>query len=491
MKRLLVCVLAVALVFSNICFASAKTSNESLDDLTITKSESSSKELMMTPEFDTKVLEYTVFLPDGRDECWIMATPDDKDYTVKVNGTTVKKSKDYGYLMEDITSGDDIDIVVYDEKDKKLDTYVITFYCGKSKDGDSAELDDLYLESRTDANTWQKVDMDNAFSASKKSYSADVPENIYNSIRFYVEADDNDAYIFVNGKQVSKGYQTYGINENGKIKYVITVVAENCEDTEEYTLTVNYGAGTSVSSDATLNTVMIRDASGNTIYFSPSFSSAQLNYLTNIKNDISTVSFYVKATQDTSAVTVNGTAQTNGGWSDYKPLNEGANTFKIDSVAQSGAKTTYSFCIYRQAKYLETMVSIQKLTVNVTTKTMSAYNINGNNFVKLRDIASILSGTTKQFAVSYNEATNNVILTYGGAYVANGQENLPLGAPKETMASEQKVYVGTTPVNVMAYNIDGNNYVMLRDIALLFDFAVNYDLNTDTIAITTGSKYIP
>ncbi|MCR5482709.1 MAG: cadherin-like beta sandwich domain-containing protein [Clostridia bacterium] len=491
MKRLLVYVLAFALVLSNISFACAKTSNESLDELKFFKSESSSKEYQITPEFDAEVLEYAVFIPDGRDECWITATPDDKDYTVKVNGTTVKKSNDYGYLMEDISGGDDIDIVVYDEDDKKLDTYSVTFYCGDTDDSDRAELDELYVESRTNSNTWEKISMNTEFDPDENAYSADVPENIYNSVRFYIEPDDSDAYMFVNGEAVKEGHQTFGLNTTGKYKYVITVVAENCEDIEEYVLTLNYGAGTSLSSDSTLNTVMIRDASGNTIYFSPGFSSAQLNYLTNIKNDISTVSFYVKATQDTSVVTLNGAAQANGGWSDYKPLNEGANTFKIVSTAANGSKTTYSVCIYRQAKYLENMVSIQKLTVNGTTKTMSAYNINGNNFVKLRDIASLLAGTPKQFAIAYNEATNNVILTYGGAYASNGQENLPLGAPKETMVSEQKVYVGTTPVNVMAYNIDGNNFVMLRDIALLFDFSVVYNLGTDTIAITTGSKYTP
>ena len=60
--------------------------------------------------------------------------------------------------------------------------------------------------------------------------------------------------------------------------------------------------------------------------------------------------------------------------------------------------------------------------VNGERVEFDAYNIAGNNYFKLRDLAYALNGTDKQFEVGYDAERNAVILTGGQAYTPVGGE---------------------------------------------------------------------
>ena len=49
--------------------------------------------------------------------------------------------------------------------------------------------------------------------------------------------------------------------------------------------------------------------------------------------------------------------------------------------------------------------------VNGTAIAFEAYNIDGNNFFKLRDLAYALSGSSKQFSVGWDGAASCVVLS--------------------------------------------------------------------------------
>ena len=51
-----------------------------------------------------------------------------------------------------------------------------------------------------------------------------------------------------------------------------------------------------------------------------------------------------------------------------------------------------------------------------------AYNIDGNNYFKLRDLAYTLNGTAKQFSVEWDGDNNAINLTGGKAYEPDGSE---------------------------------------------------------------------
>jgi hypothetical protein len=51
--------------------------------------------------------------------------------------------------------------------------------------------------------------------------------------------------------------------------------------------------------------------------------------------------------------------------------------------------------------------------VNGQSVAFNAYNIDGNNYFKLRDLAYALNGTEKQFEVGWDGAANAISLTSG------------------------------------------------------------------------------
>ena len=130
--------------------------------------------------------------------------------------------------------------------------------------------------------------------------------------------------------------------------------------------------------------------------------------------------------------------------------------------------------------------------VNGENKAFDAYNINDNNYFKLRDLAFVLSGTEKQFEVSWSEAANAISLTSGKAYTAVGGEMTGKGAgTKYPEATTSKILKDGAEIKLTAYNIDGNNYFKLRDIGSAFDFGVTWDGARNTIVIDTTIGYTP
>jgi hypothetical protein len=132
------------------------------------------------------------------------------------------------------------------------------------------------------------------------------------------------------------------------------------------------------------------------------------------------------------------------------------------------------------------------VTVNGEGKSFDAYNIGGNNYFKLRDLAYVLNGTEKQFEVGYDETTKAIALTGGKAYTPVGGELEGKGAGTKTpVPTASKITLDGRSVDFTAYNIGGNNYFKLRDIGEAFDFGVDWDGAENTVAIDTGRNYTP
>ena len=133
-------------------------------------------------------------------------------------------------------------------------------------------------------------------------------------------------------------------------------------------------------------------------------------------------------------------------------------------------------------------------TVLVNGKNISfdAYNINDNNYFKLRDLAYVLSGTETQFEVGWDGAANAISLTSGEPYTPVGGEMASKGSANKTPTpTSSKIYLDGKEVKFTAYNIDNNNYFKLRDIGLTFNFGVTWDGAKNTIVIDTSADYVP
>lgn len=130
--------------------------------------------------------------------------------------------------------------------------------------------------------------------------------------------------------------------------------------------------------------------------------------------------------------------------------------------------------------------------VDGTKASVAAYEINGNNYFKLRDIAAIVNGSEKQFEVSWNNDAQRIDLTSGKAYTIVGGELGAIGsASKKAESSTAVVYKDDAKMNYAGYNIDDNNYYKLRDVCESFDIGVNWDGANQRVDILTDESYVP
>ena len=130
--------------------------------------------------------------------------------------------------------------------------------------------------------------------------------------------------------------------------------------------------------------------------------------------------------------------------------------------------------------------------VNGIDAAFDAYNIEGDNYFRLRDLAFTLSGTEKQFEVRWNGESNAIELTSGMPYTPDGSEMADRSAgEKAPIPTSTRVLLDGTEVQFTAYNIEGNNYFRLRDIGEAFDFSVVWDGDRNTIIIDTTKAYTP
>ncbi len=128
--------------------------------------------------------------------------------------------------------------------------------------------------------------------------------------------------------------------------------------------------------------------------------------------------------------------------------------------------------------------------VNGNEFRFNAYNIDGYNYFKLRDIAYVLNGSEKQFDVGYDVNINAILLTTGKSYtIVGGEMEQGENTVNETTSTTSKIVKDGIENNMPAYNINGNNYFKLRDLGEKFNFGVDYDEKTDSIVVNTKNGY--
>lgn len=130
--------------------------------------------------------------------------------------------------------------------------------------------------------------------------------------------------------------------------------------------------------------------------------------------------------------------------------------------------------------------SNQPVTLDGSPVKLAAYNVDGNNYVKLRDIAAILRTTESSFDVSYDYATRTVTLQSKQVYAPQKGDLAPI-APKKVRAlmDYRPMIIDGRKDSLRTAMIKDNNYIQLRDLSRVLDFRVDYDAPTRTVQIYT------
>lgn len=131
--------------------------------------------------------------------------------------------------------------------------------------------------------------------------------------------------------------------------------------------------------------------------------------------------------------------------------------------------------------------STANVFVNGQSVKFDAYNIDHNNYFKLRDIAKAINGTLKEFDVIWDSDRHGISITSNHAYTSVGGE-LATGdtSSKYAVPYSAPVYVDGILVSLSAYTINGNNYFKLRDVGKVLDFMVTWD---NAVVIDTNRGY--
>lgn len=131
--------------------------------------------------------------------------------------------------------------------------------------------------------------------------------------------------------------------------------------------------------------------------------------------------------------------------------------------------------------------SKQLFTLNGSQLTINAYNINGNNYARLRDVAMALTETESRFSVIWDSKSKSVNILSGESYTPVGGE-LEIPAFKKI----EKVYptinnfnINHSPFALKSYLINNQNYIKIRDLSSVLNFVVSFDELSDTVIISS------
>lgn len=136
--------------------------------------------------------------------------------------------------------------------------------------------------------------------------------------------------------------------------------------------------------------------------------------------------------------------------------------------------------------FAETLPTDQNITLDGNKVEIQGYNIDGNNYFKLRDVAALLADSDVSFNVSFNSEKNAVEITRNENYKKLDTDLLiKKDNEVKSQKSYQKVYLDEelTPYDV--YLINGNNYFKLRDLGKTLGFYVDFNDDTNTVILKT------
>ncbi|WP_312702481.1 stalk domain-containing protein [Sedimentibacter sp.] len=133
-----------------------------------------------------------------------------------------------------------------------------------------------------------------------------------------------------------------------------------------------------------------------------------------------------------------------------------------------------------------------KVVVDGKDVSFEAYNIDGYNYFKLRDLAMAITGSEKQFEVTWDEEKNAINLISGEAYTPVGGEFAVSAGTESVQATvnQSAIYMDGEEISLQAYRIGGNNYFKLRDVGEVFDLGILWDGELNQIAIDTVVGYV-
>lgn len=144
---------------------------------------------------------------------------------------------------------------------------------------------------------------------------------------------------------------------------------------------------------------------------------------------------------------------------------------------------------FAESKTVDAVKNTKKITLDGEEVMVGAYDVEGYNYLKLRDVAAILNGKKCQFDVGYDKPTKLITVE-----LAKGYEKVEgdLAEIKDEKAKAIirviKILVNGEEKEVKTALINENNYMQLRDLGALVGLGVNYDKVNKVIILKSDAE---
>ena len=144
---------------------------------------------------------------------------------------------------------------------------------------------------------------------------------------------------------------------------------------------------------------------------------------------------------------------------------------------------------FAESKTVDAVKNTKKVTLDGEEVKVGAYDVEGFNYLKLRDVAAIINGKKCQFSVGYDEPTKLITVELAKGYEKVEGDLAEIKDEKaKAIVSVKKILVNGEEKEVKTALINEYNYMQLRDLGSLVGLDVKYDAKNKVIMLKSDAE---
>ena len=144
---------------------------------------------------------------------------------------------------------------------------------------------------------------------------------------------------------------------------------------------------------------------------------------------------------------------------------------------------------FAESKTVDAVKNTKKITLDGEEVMVGAYDVEGYNYLKLRDVAAILNTKKCQFNVGFDGPTKLITVELAKAYEKVEGDLAEIKDEKaKAIVSVKKILVNGEEKEIKTALINEYNYMQLRDLASLVGLDVKYDAKNKVIMLKSDAQ---
>ena len=144
---------------------------------------------------------------------------------------------------------------------------------------------------------------------------------------------------------------------------------------------------------------------------------------------------------------------------------------------------------FAESKTVDAVKNTKKVTLDGEEVKIGSYDVEGYNYLKLRDVAAILNTKKCQFNVGFDAPTKLITVELAKGYEKVEGDLAEIKDEKaKAIVSVKKILVNGEEKEIKTALINEYNYMQLRDLGALVGLGVDYDAKNKTIVLKSDGK---